>query len=51
MLMLFITQAVQLLLVSLLVFGFFVLFGSLVIRPSVIEAWRGRLRTTPGHCT
>ncbi|HPF79785.1 hypothetical protein [Nostocoides australiense] len=41
MLMLFITQAVQLLLVSLLVFGFFVLFGSLVIRPSVIEAWTG----------
>lgn len=41
MLMLFITQAVQLLLVSLLVYGFFVLFGSLVIRPSVIEAWTG----------
>ena len=39
MLMLFITQAIQLVLVALVVFGFFCLFGSLVIRPSVIEAW------------
>ncbi|GAA1785820.1 hypothetical protein [Nostocoides veronense] len=41
MLMLFITQAIQLVLVALVVFGFFCLFGSLVIRPSVIEAWTG----------
>lgn len=47
MLMLFITQAVQLLLVVLLVFGFFCLFGSLVIRPSVIESWTG----SPPHYT
>ncbi|HRC41481.1 hypothetical protein [Nostocoides sp.] len=47
MLMLFITQAVQLLLVALLVFGYFCIFGSLVIRPSVIESWTGQ----PAHFT
>lgn len=41
MLMLFITQAIQLLLLALIVFGFFCLFGSLVIRPAVVESWTG----------
>lgn len=41
LLMLFITQAIQLVALALVVFAFFVLFGSLVIRPSVIEAWTG----------
>jgi hypothetical protein len=41
MLMLFIAQAIQMLSLVLIVFGFFVVFGSIAIRPSVIEVWVG----------
>lgn len=41
MLMLFIAQAIQMLSLALIVFAFFVVFGSIAIRPSVIEAWVG----------
>ena len=41
MLMLFIAQAIQMLSLVVIVFGFFVVFGSIAIRPSVIEAWVG----------
>ena len=47
MLMLFIAQAIQMLSLVLIVFGFFVVFGSIAIRPSVIEAWVG----SPPHYT
>jgi hypothetical protein len=47
MLMLFIAQAIQMLSLALIVFGFFVVFGSIAIRPSVIEAWVG----APPHYT
>jgi hypothetical protein len=40
-LMLFITQAIQVILLALVVFGFFVVFGAVAIRPEVIEAWLG----------
>jgi hypothetical protein len=41
MLMLFITQAIQVLTLALVVFAFFVVFGSVAIRPEVIEVWVG----------
>ena len=47
MLMLFVAQAIQMLSLALIVFGFFVLFGSIAIRPSVIETWVGQ----PPHYT
>jgi hypothetical protein len=47
MLMLFIAQAIQMLSLVVIVFGFFVLFGSIAIRPSVITAWVG----APPHYT
>lgn len=45
LIVLFVTQAVQVLALALIVFGFFVAFGSLAIRPSVIEAWVGHAPT------
>jgi hypothetical protein len=47
MLMLFIAQAIQMLSLVLIVFAFFVVFGSIAIRPSVIEVWVG----SPPHYT
>jgi hypothetical protein len=47
MLMLFIAQAIQMLSLVLIVFGFFVVFGSIAIRPGVIQAWVG----SPPHYT
>jgi hypothetical protein len=47
MLMLFVAQAIQMLSLVLIVFAFFVVFGSIAIRPSVIEAWVG----SPPHFT
>ena len=47
MLMLFIAQAIQMLSLVLIVFGFFVVFGSIAIRPSVITTWVG----APPHYT
>ena len=47
MLMLFIAQAIQMLSLVLIVFGFFVVFGSIAIRPRVIQAWVG----SPPHYT
>ena len=47
MLMLFVAQAVQMLSLVLIVFGFFVVFGSIAIRPSVIQTWVG----SPPHFT
>ena len=41
MLMLFIAQAIQMLSLVVIVFGFFVVFGSIAIRPSVIHTWVG----------
>jgi hypothetical protein len=41
MLMLFITQAFQVVSLALIVFAFFVVFGSVAIQPSVIESWVG----------
>ncbi len=41
LLMLFITQAIQVLSLALIVFTFFVVFGSIAIRPEVIESWVG----------
>jgi hypothetical protein len=41
LLMLFITQAFQVFSLALIVFGFFVVFGSVAIQPSVIESWVG----------
>lgn len=41
MLMLFVAQAIQMLSLVLIVFGFFVVFGSIAIRPAVIETWVG----------
>jgi hypothetical protein len=47
MLMLFIAQAIQMLSLAVVVFAFFVVFGSIAIRPSVIEVWVG----APPHYT
>jgi hypothetical protein len=47
MLMLFIAQAIQMLSLVVIVFGFFVVFGSIAIRPSVITSWVG----APPHYT
>ena len=47
MLMLFIAQAIQMLSLVVIVFGFFVVFGSIAIRPSVIATWVG----APPHYT
>ena len=41
LLMLFITQAIQVVSLAFIVFGFFVVFGSIAIRPEVIESWVG----------
>ena len=41
LLMLFITQAIQVVSLAMIVFGFFVVFGSVAIRPTVIESWVG----------
>jgi hypothetical protein len=48
-LMLLIAQIVQVLLLSLAVFGFFVVFGLLVMEPGIIENWTGEpeLRSVP----
>jgi hypothetical protein len=48
-LMLLIAQIVQVLLLSLAVFGFFVVFGLLVMEPEVIRNWTGEetLRSVP----
>jgi hypothetical protein len=48
MLMLFVTQAVQMLSLALIVFAFFVVFGSIAIRPDVIESWVGAPPTYTG---
>jgi hypothetical protein len=48
MLMLFVTQAVQMLSLALIVFVFFVVFGSIAIRPDVIESWVGAAPTYTG---
>lgn len=40
-LMLFITQAIQVILLAMVVFVFFVVFGAVAIRPDVVEAWLG----------
>jgi len=48
MLMLFVTQAVQMLSLALVVFAFFVVFGSIAIRPGVIESWVGAAPTYTG---
>jgi hypothetical protein len=45
MLMLFITQAIQVLSLALVVFAFFVIFGSVAIRPEVVEVWVGHAPT------
>jgi hypothetical protein len=47
MLMLFIAQAIQMLSLVVIVFAFFVVFGSIAIRPSVITTWVG----APPHYT
>jgi hypothetical protein len=44
-LMLFITQAIQVILLAMVVFVFFVVFGAVAIRPVVIEAWLGHAPT------
>ena len=41
LLMLFITQAIQVVALAGVVFGFFVVFGLIAIRPDVIESWVG----------
>ncbi|MGD9959772.1 hypothetical protein [Nocardioides sp.] len=46
-LVLLITQAVQVLLLALAVFGFFLVFGSVAIDDAVIEAWIGRPPSYP----
>jgi hypothetical protein len=48
MLMLFVTQAVQMLSLAVVVFAFFVVFGSIAIRPDVIESWVGSAPTYTG---
>lgn len=45
LLMLFVTQAIQVLSLALIVFTFFVVFGSIAIRPDVIESWVGHAPT------
>jgi hypothetical protein len=40
-LMLFITQAIQVVLLAMVVFVFFMLLGAVAIRPEVVEAWLG----------
>ncbi|GAA2735899.1 hypothetical protein GCM10009867_19290 [Pedococcus aerophilus] len=47
MLMLFVAQAIQMLSLVLIVFAFFVVFGSVAISPSVVESWVG----APPHFT
>ncbi len=44
-LMLFITQAIQVILLAMVVFVFFVVFGAVAIRPVVVEAWLGHAPT------
>jgi hypothetical protein len=44
-LMLFITQAIQVILLATVVFVFFMLFGAVAIRPEVVEAWLGHAPT------
>jgi hypothetical protein len=44
-LMLFITQAIQVVLLAVVVFVFFVVFGAVAIRPEVVEAWLGHAPT------
>ncbi|GGB64931.1 hypothetical protein N798_04855 [Knoellia flava TL1] len=41
LLMLFVTQAIQVVSLAFIVFGVFVVFGSIAIRPEVIESWVG----------
>jgi Ca2+/Na+ antiporter len=48
MLMLFVAQAVQMLSLAMVVFAFFVVFGSIAIRPDVIETWVGAPPTYTG---
>lgn len=45
LLMLFITQAIQVVSLALIVFTFFVVFGSIAIQPDVIESWVGHAPT------
>lgn len=45
LLMLFITQAIQVVSLALIVFSFFVVFGTIAIRPEVIESWVGHAPT------
>ena len=40
-LMLFITQAIQVILLAMVVFLFFVVFGAVAMRPAVVQAWLG----------
>lgn len=47
LLMLLVAQAVQVLLLSLAVFGFFMVFGAVAIQDSVIESWIGTAPTYP----
>ena len=47
LLMLLVAQAVQVLLLSLAVFGFFIVFGAVAIQDSVIESWIGEPPTYP----
>ena len=47
LLMLLVAQAVQVLLLSLAVFGFFLVFGAVAIQDSVIESWIGAEPTYP----
>jgi len=44
-LMLFITQAIQVILLAMVVFVFFIVFGAVAIRPVVVEAWLGHAPT------
>ncbi|MFC7492161.1 MULTISPECIES: hypothetical protein [unclassified Knoellia] len=45
LLMLFITQAIQVVSLAFIVFCFFVVFGSIAIQPEVIESWVGHAPT------
>jgi hypothetical protein len=45
LLMLFVTQAIQVVSLALIVFTFFVVFGSIAIQPDVIESWVGHAPT------
>ena len=44
-LMLFITQAIQVILLAMVVFVFFMVFGAVAIRPEVVQAWLGHAPT------